>query len=119
MADRSRAGPTRTCVACRTARPKRELVRVVRTPSGEVRLDDTGRANGRGAYLCRQDGCWTTAATKPILERALSVRLDDEIRQRLAAGPGAAVPSHHPESQPAAAVAADPTKTEGGARGQE
>ena len=50
--------PTRSCVACRTARPKRELVRVVRTPGGAMVLDETGRAAGRGAYLCRDAACW-------------------------------------------------------------
>ena len=44
--------PMRMCVACREMKPKKELIRVVRTPEGEVLLDPTGRRNGRGAYLC-------------------------------------------------------------------
>jgi len=91
-------------------------VRVVRTPAGSVELDETGRANGRGAYLCRQASCWSAAATKPILERALNVRLDHTLRERLAAGPDA---SATVEPDTAARGAADTTNTQGGARGQE
>ena len=45
--------PMRMCVACREMKPKKELIRVVRTPEGEIVADETGRKNGRGAYLCR------------------------------------------------------------------
>ena len=48
-----RRTPDRTCVACRTVRPKRDLQRIVRTPTGEIVADETGRAAGRGAYVCR------------------------------------------------------------------
>ncbi len=50
--------PQRTCVACRRVRPKRELIRVVRAPDGKVTVDETGKAHGRGAYLCRDRTCW-------------------------------------------------------------
>lgn len=75
--------PTRTCVACRTSKPKRELVRLVRTADGEVRIDSTGKLNGRGAYICRTDECWTLAERRKALERALSVRLDSATWQNL------------------------------------
>jgi predicted RNA-binding protein YlxR (DUF448 family) len=75
--------PTRTCIACRTSRPKRELVRLVRVPSGEVVVDGTGKLNGRGAYLCRSDECWTLAERRRALERALSVSLDAAAWQNL------------------------------------
>jgi predicted RNA-binding protein YlxR (DUF448 family) len=58
-------------VACRTARPKRELVRIVRRPDGSVVVDDTGRVAGRGAYVCRTATCLTIANTKGALSRAL------------------------------------------------
>ena len=58
-------------MACRTARDKRELVRIVRTPSGEMKIDETGRLAGRGAYLCRDAACWTTALERGTLGRAL------------------------------------------------
>ena len=56
-----RPTPTRSCIACRTARPKRDLLRVVRAPDGQVAIDPTGRAPGRGAYLCRDASCWDAA----------------------------------------------------------
>ena len=75
--------PQRTCVACRTVRPKRELVRIVRTPEGAVLVDDTGKRSGRGAYICRQRGCWEKALTRRQLERALKVTLTDETETQL------------------------------------
>jgi predicted RNA-binding protein YlxR (DUF448 family) len=78
--------PTRTCVACRTERQKRDLVRVVRTPGGELIMDETGRANGRGAYLCADGACWSAALKKKSIERALGVSLSAEVRARLEEG---------------------------------
>lgn len=75
--------PQRTCVACRTARPKRQLVRVVRTPEGEVTVDETGKRSGRGAYLCRQRACWETALVRGQLERALKVTLTADAKAQL------------------------------------
>jgi predicted RNA-binding protein YlxR (DUF448 family) len=77
--------PTRTCVGCRTARPKRELVRLVRQPEGGVVVDPSGKLNGRGAYLCPDEACWTLAERRRGLERALSVRLDSAAWQNLLA----------------------------------
>lgn len=82
--------PTRTCVACRTERQKRELVRVVRAPDGSVDLDRTGKAAGRGAYLCADGSCWSNALKKKSIERALSVTLPAELRMELERG-GAAL----------------------------
>ena len=79
--------PTRTCVACRTERQKREFVRIVRAPDGTVGFDLTGRANGRGAYLCADGNCWQTALKKSSIERALGVSLPPAVRDQLAAGP--------------------------------
>ncbi len=73
-------------MACRTARPKRELVRVVRTPAGLVTIDATGRLPGRGAYLCADGSCWRLALRRSSLERALEVSLPEELRSRLAQG---------------------------------
>jgi hypothetical protein len=55
---RPRHVPQRTCIACRQVKSKRELIRVVRAPDGKVFADETGKANGRGAYLCRDRVCW-------------------------------------------------------------
>jgi uncharacterized protein len=78
--------PMRTCVACRTERQKREFVRIVRTPEGTVNLDNTGRANGRGAYLCADGSCWAAALKKKSIERALSAPLTPEVRAYLEGG---------------------------------
>jgi len=79
--------PQRTCVACRTVRPKRELVRIVRLSSpgaeGTVVVDETGKRSGRGAYLCRQRTCWETALARGQLERALKVTLTAETKALL------------------------------------
>jgi hypothetical protein len=70
-----RHAPARTCVACRTERPKRELVRIVRTPAGTLLLDPTGKLAGRGAYLCADDTCRAAALKKRAIERALKAPL--------------------------------------------
>ncbi len=78
--------PMRTCVACKTERQKREFVRIVRAPDGIVSMDATGRANGRGAYLCADGSCWAAALKKKSVERALSAPLPAELRAALARG---------------------------------
>ena len=70
-----RAEPERTCVGCRKAREKTELVRLVRTPEGKVLVDARGKLGGRGAYLCRDDACWQIAEKRRAADRALKVRL--------------------------------------------
>lgn len=67
--------PIRTCVSCREAGAKRGLIRLVRTPEGDVRVDPTGRQNGRGAYLCYKPACWQRAISTPMLNRALNTQL--------------------------------------------
>lgn len=75
--------PLRNCVACRQARPKRELVRVVRALSGEIEIDSTGKKAGRGAYLCRNRACWDLAIRKRSLEHALQATLGPDSRDAL------------------------------------
>ncbi len=66
--------PQRTCIACRTMRAKRELLRIVRTTEQHVEPDLTGKKSGRGAYLCRQRDCWETALEqRGRLEQALKL----------------------------------------------
>jgi predicted RNA-binding protein YlxR (DUF448 family) len=77
--------PLRTCVACRTTGAKRGLVRIVRTPQGGVEVDSTGKAAGRGAYLCQRPQCWQEALKKEGLARALRVKLWDADRDKLKA----------------------------------
>lgn len=82
---RPRRVPVRTCIACREARPKRELIRVVRTPAGRIELDPTGKKSGRGAYLCARRSCWEPALQKGKLEREFEMTLTPEDRAALEA----------------------------------
>ena len=75
--------PQRTCVACRTVKAKRELIRVVRTPSGNVEIDSGGRKAGRGAYLCRDQECWETGLKDNRLEHTLRTSLTKENHEQL------------------------------------
>lgn len=75
---RRKHAPQRTCVGCRKVRPKREMVRIVRTPDQEVRIDESGKASGRGAYLCRDRKCWEKALSEKRLEYALKTELSRE-----------------------------------------
>ena len=75
--------PMRMCVGCREMKEKRELVRVVRKPEGGVAVDATGKMSGRGAYLCRSTACLERARKIRAIERALDVRLDDELFAQL------------------------------------
>jgi predicted RNA-binding protein YlxR (DUF448 family) len=73
----------RTCVACRTVNDKRELVRLVRVKDGIAEIDDSGRKNGRGAYLCRRQKCWQEGLKGSRLEQALRTALKPENKKRL------------------------------------
>lgn len=82
---RPRRVPERRCVACRRVRPKRELVRIVRTVEGAVAPDPTGKRSGRGAYLCRSRGCWEQALRRRALEYALKTTMSSDDRVALVA----------------------------------
>lgn len=76
--------PMRKCVACQEMMPKKELIRVVRTPEGEVLIDLTGKKSGRGAYLCGKLPCFKLAQKNKALDRALKNPVDSEIHEQLA-----------------------------------
>ena len=75
--------PQRQCVGCRERREKRELVRVVRAPEGTISLDFSGKASGRGAYLCPSAACLARARKTKALERALETPVPPEVYDRL------------------------------------
>ena len=75
--------PMRMCVGCREMKPKKELIRVVRSPEGEVSLDATGKKPGRGAYCCFDAACLKRALKQGQLDRQLEVKLTDEVNQSL------------------------------------
>jgi len=80
---RPRHIPLRTCVSCKESKPKRELLRVVRTPDGHVVIDATGKKSGRGAYLCARLSCWENAIKKKRLEQEFELTLSEEDRAGL------------------------------------
>ena len=75
--------PLRKCSGCGEMKPKKELVRVVRSPQGEVSLDLTGKAPGRGAYLCRSAACLMKARKAKRLERAFACPIPEEVYDRM------------------------------------
>ncbi len=72
------ADPMRMCAGCRGRAPKKELIRVVRTPEGELLLDARDKAPGRGAYICRKTECFRKARKSRALERALNISIPPE-----------------------------------------
>lgn len=75
--------PMRMCVGCREMKPKRELIRVVRSPLGEVNIDKTSKAPGRGAYVCPSLPCLEKAIKTKALDRALEQKIAPEVFDRL------------------------------------
>ena len=75
--------PMRQCLGCREMKPKKELIRVVRSPEGTISLDFSGKAPGRGAYLCRSGECLKKAVKSKSLERAFSAQIPQEIYDAL------------------------------------
>ena len=71
--------PMRMCVGCREMKPKRELIRVVRSPEGEVSMDPVGKKPGRGAYVCHDVACLQRARKSRALERAFEVDIPTEV----------------------------------------
>ena len=79
MEQKAKKIPMRQCLGCNEHSPKRELIRVVRTPEGEVVTDLTGKKNGRGAYLCPKAACLRKAQKSKRLERALECSIPDTV----------------------------------------
>ena len=75
--------PMRMCVGCREMKEKKELIRVVRSPEGEVSLDPGGKKSGRGAYVCPNADCLKRAIKQKQLERQLEVTLPPETAEAL------------------------------------
>ena len=80
---RKRKTPQRLCLGCRTMKDKRELLRVVRTPQGEIGLDVTGKTAGRGAYICPHAACLQKALRSKALEKSLRTSVGEDVLQLL------------------------------------
>lgn len=75
--------PMRMCTGCREMKPKKELIRIVKTPTGEIKLDLTGRLNGRGAYICSSMECFAKARKSGALSKAFSAAVSEEIYDQI------------------------------------
>ena len=82
---KTRKTPMRMCVGCREMKDKRELIRVVRSPEGEISLDPTGKKAGRGAYVCRRGECLRKAIRQRQLERQLQSSMSETVHDALLA----------------------------------
>ena len=80
---KARSLPQRMCVACRQMKDKKALIRIVRSPQGEIMLDKSGKLPGRGAYLCAAPACFAKARKAHSLEKALKQSLSAEVWQAL------------------------------------
>ncbi len=75
--------PTRKCVGCGEMRDKKEMIRVIKTPEGAICLDVTGRANGRGAYICNSAECLKKAVKNRGLEKSLKAQIPGDILEQM------------------------------------
>ena len=71
--------PMRKCLGCNEMKPKKELIRAVKSPDGEISLDLTGKKSGRGAYICKSEECFKKARKAKRLERALDTAIPDSV----------------------------------------
>lgn len=75
--------PMRRCVGCMESKPKRELIRIVAAESGSLHVDTTGKANGRGVYLCPDQNCFAAARKKKAIGRGLEINVTEEELDRV------------------------------------
>lgn len=80
---RKRKIPLRRCVGCGESKPKKELLRIVKNKEGEINIDLTGKANGRGAYICKDISCFEKAKKGKKINRALEVDIPQEVYEKL------------------------------------
>lgn len=71
--------PMRQCVGCHESMAKSELIRVIKTPEGDILIDTTGKKNGRGAYICPKTECFKKAHKSKAIERAFGVSISEDI----------------------------------------
>lgn len=75
--------PMRQCIGCREMKSKKELLRILRTPEGQFMIDTTGKKNGRGAYLCKNEGCFGAAKKAKGLERSFQCAVSEDVYKEL------------------------------------
>ena len=82
---KSQKTPLRMCLGCNEMKPKKELVRVVKSKEGEISLDLTGKKSGRGAYICRNVACFEAARIARRFEKSFSCKIEDSVYESLEA----------------------------------
>lgn len=75
--------PLRMCIVCHTMQPKRELIRIVKDKDGNIALDLSGKANGRGAYICKNPECHGALVKKRLLNKVFSANVPAEVYERI------------------------------------
>lgn len=75
--------PSRTCIGCGTQKGKTELIRIVKTQSGEIKLDKTGKLPGRGAYICDKSECLELAIRSKKLEKTFDTKIEESVYESL------------------------------------
>lgn len=75
--------PERICIGCQQVKPKNELIRIVKSPEGEVSIDKTGKKSGRGAYICPKEECLKLAEKSRRIEKSFSCRIDAAVYEEL------------------------------------
>ena len=75
--------PQRTCIACKSVKDKKDLIRIVRTKEGETELDMTGRKNGRGAYICKDIKCFESLKKSRGLDRSFTSQISPVVYDKL------------------------------------
>ena len=76
--------PERMCLGCGEMKPKKELIRAIKSPEGEISIDLTGKKSGRGAYICRSLECFEKARKARRFEKSFSCRIDDSVYEEMA-----------------------------------
>ena len=78
---KTKAAPMRMCIACREMKPKKEMLRVVKNADGEISVDLTGKAAGRGAYVCNDEACLKKLSDKKLLHKAFGLNVEATVYQ--------------------------------------
>lgn len=75
--------PERICIGCQQVKPKNELIRIVKSPEGDISIDKTGKKSGRGAYICQKEECLKLAEKSRRIEKSFSCRIDAAVYEEL------------------------------------
>ncbi len=75
--------PMRQCIGCRQMKKKQDMIRVIKTPEGDICIDATGRKNGRGAYICPNMECLEEAIRHKALDRSFKMQISPEVYEQL------------------------------------